>query len=644
MKKALALVLTLALLLAMSVTAGAEEMTYSDTIRWDAEYDVVVIGFGGAGAAASIAAAEEGAKVLLTEKAPLGEEGGNSRYSYQIILNYTDYDAGVAYLKAESEGYDNMTDEIIDFIVRGSMENADWLESVGIQRPVTAMVAGEYPELEGTTNVVFDFIPSTGAASGKYYWDSLRTAVVERNESISVWFDSPAKHLIQDPFTKTVLGVQIEHEGEMLNVKAVNGVVLACGGFENNEEMLEAFTQRENLLPIGTLYNTGDGINMAIEVGAKLWHMAALSGPWITLYNDQSVNNQAWFNQPSMGMCLAKNGAAIYVGSDGTRFVRESGMHRHGHMNYSGSWYSQVTPNTMYMIFDETARLAGPIMPTMSEDMSAEIESGLIIKADTIEELAAKLGIPADSSAPDLTKMTDGVTAGESIAYRRAGLAYQVDLYNRYCEEGYDEQFDRDPATLQPISTAPYYAIRIYPAIVNTQGGPVRNTNCEILDTENNVIPHLYGAGELGSMYGGAYTGGGNVSETLFSGRTAGKNAAAVKEPVAAFTLEKVSSEIRTFAGAFDETAETLELAEGEYIGVGTGMGGDVKVKVTMNGDVITGVEILSHHETPSISDAAIEQIPAAIVAANSVEVDAVAGATVTSDAIIQAVLNALNK
>ena len=103
--------------------------SYADTIAWDAEYDVVVVGFGGAGATASIAASEAGANVLLTEKAPQGEEGGNSKVCYQIILNYTDYDDGVAYLKQECEGYDNMTDELIDRFVKGNMGKAAWLSS-----------------------------------------------------------------------------------------------------------------------------------------------------------------------------------------------------------------------------------------------------------------------------------------------------------------------------------------------------------------------------------------------------------------------------------------------------------------------------------------------------------------------------------
>lgn len=640
MKKLLSAILAAMLLLTTALPAFAQDVPFEATIEWDAEYDVVVAGFGGAGAVSAITAADEGAKVLLLEKGPEGEAGGNTRYAAQILLTPTDREKAITYFKAMRGGYNYQSDDVIELIVDGAMAIPEWLVAMGADKEnLLQFPLIEYPDLPGADGISTTIIDKEFWTSK--FWGLLFSNVSERAENIDVWYSAPAVRLIQDPATRIIHGVKVEQNGQTLNVRAKNGVVMAVGGFENNEEMIEHYTQREHLEPIGTLYNTGDGIRMAIEVGADLWHMAALSGPWITLYNDESVNNQAWFNQPSMGMNLAKNGASIYVGQDGTRFAPESGMHRHGHINYSGNFYSQITPDPMWMIFDETARLAGPIMPSFSEDMSAEIESGLIVKADTIAELAEKIGVQVDGPLPDLTQMTDGVTAGESVAYRRAGLVYQVELYNRYCEDGYDEQFDRNPATLAPIATAPYYAIKLVPALVNTQGGPKRNTNCEILDTQGNTIPHLYGAGELGSMYGGYYTAGGNVAETLFSGRTAGANAAKAKDAVPTIELTAVASDIREFGSDLDKQA-TYDLAEGETIGVGAGMGGELVVKVTRADGVITKVEVLSHGETPAISDPALEQIPQAIVEANAAAVDAVAGATVTSNAIMQAVAAAI--
>ena len=88
----------------------------------------------------------------------------------------------------------------------------------------------------------------------------------------------------------------------------------------------------------------------------------------------------------------------------------------------------------------------------------------------------------------------------------------------------------------------------------------------------------------------------------------------------------------------------TVELAENQYLGTGAGIGGDVLVRVTMDGDKIANVEVVAQNETEGIGDKAIEAIPAAIVAANSADVDVVASATVTSEAIIAAVKDALSQ
>lgn len=633
MKKMLCLLLACTMLLCCAGSAFAQGVLYEDTICWNAEYDVVVIGFGGAGAVSSIAASEAGAKVLLTEKAPLGHEGGNTRYCAQVCRYYGTYEDGMAYVLAEAEGYDTMTEEIADFIVRGTMSNPEWLTSVGLPTLTKDYVLGEYPELPGADQMFIYTVKNPDVTNGKGYWETVRSGVVARAENIDVWFDSPAKHLIQDPFTKTIIGVQIEHEGELLNVRAKNGVVLACGGFENNEEMVENYTQREHMYPMGTIYNTGDGVKMALEVGADLWHMNALSGPWITIKTDDM--DRAFFN--GMSQNLANNFACIYVGPDGTRFTNESGWQRHGHINYSGNYYSQMTTYPMYAIFDQTAFDSGlNVPPQFSADLSEELANGTIVKADTIAELAEKIGVRVDSPKPNVANspMWDDT-------YMMAGLVNQVELYNQYCEEGFDHQFNRKESTLVPIQEGPFYAIEMVPAMVNTQGGAKRNTECEVLDTNGNPIPHLYSAGEFGSFYAGMYTGGGNVAETMFTGRVAGANAAAVKEPAAPVELVAVESNIKQYESQANQKVE-VQLAAGQYMGTALGIGGNMVLTVTTDGEKITAIDVVSHNETAGISDPAFEQVIPAIIEANSYHVDAVAGATVTSNAIMHAVQNAM--
>lgn len=611
-------------------------LKYEDTIAWDTEYDVVVIGFGGAGAVSGIAAAEEGASVLLTEKAPEGHEGGNTRFCMQSILHIDDYDKGVAFVNALNRGFEHIGDDVVDFMVRGTMELPEWMDSVGLGPLVPEFPMGEYPEFPGADTITCYRVEDETITSGKTYWESVRRGVMRRPDNIDVWFESPAEHLIQDPGSKTILGVQIRRGGELLNVRARNGVVMACGGFEANEDMIEQYMQRERVYPIGSTYNTGDGVNMALEVGAALWHMAAMSGPQLTVKTADMEH--AYLN--GLMQNISSNGACIYVGRDGTRFMTDWGDNRHGHISYSGTFYSQVVPYPLYAIFDQTAVDAGLYVPeTFSKDLSAEVASGVVVKADTIAELAEKIGVNVDAPTPNVAAP---LTADLDLTYRMGGLVNQVERYNRYCAEGFDEQFDRRADTLHPISTPPYYALEIQPAFINTQGGAQRNVECEVLDPSGKPIPHLYSAGEFGSFFGGNYIGGGNVAETAFTGRVAGRNAALPKAEVPPMNLTVVASNLRDFGSDAAKDGAEISLGAGETMGTATGMGGDLSVKVKRDGDKIVSVEILCHSETAGISDRAIEELPGAIVAANSPDVDTVSGATITSNAIIAAVKKAI--
>ncbi len=523
------------------------EISYADTVAWDAEYDVVVVGWGGAGSVAAITAAENGARVLLTEKAPEGGEGGNTKVCEQYLCTPNSFEDGVAFYKAMSQGFDTATDEIIEYMAKGSTENGEWLLAHGATTfdpsassgqgtlpedaeeaeddpngtPGEEMMDWIYQSSDGRTMVSEypvwpDGTPMDGRIDEfrvvdqpdnheKKYWNLVRSGVVALKDSIDVWFESPATHLIQDPFTKTVLGVTVSRGGSDVNVRALNGVVLACGSFESNPEMFENYAQKPLAYPVGTVNNTGDGIKMALEAGADLWHMSALSGPWI-LPKLHGVD-QCYFGTNIAGQRITTAGNCIYVGGNAKRFMNESGTQKHGHVDYGGSWISQV-PDVMWAVMDATARNGAGTIATVSPEE--------IVEGATLEELAGAIGLDAEA------------------------LQETVDEWNQIVADGVDPKFDRMPCSMAPIETAPFYAVRLYPACVNCQGGPRRNTNCEVLDPSGNPIPHLYSAGELGSFWAGVYICGGNLSETCYTGRTAGANAAVPKEELAPIVLTPV--------------------------------------------------------------------------------------------------------
>ena len=474
----------------VSTEKGAD---FADTIAWNMEYDVVVAGYGAAGATAAISASDAGASVLLLEKAPKGAEGGNSKFAGQDVMGPTTYEGGLAYFKALRGMFtDSTSDTMLETYVAECVKNPDYLVSLGaVREEFWDKPWPEFPEFEGA-ETIHTWIVGGQSFQGTLY-KLLQENVAKRD--IDVLFGAPAKHLIQDPFTKVILGVQFEKDGKTVNVRAKNGVVLATGGFEANQEMIQNYLQQPYVYVVAAVYNTGDGIKMAQEVGADLWHMSNSAG-------------FSWGFQPEGQPTAVRNltlKSGIIVGPMGERFMNEAAASRHGKIYYGGRWIAMPTPLPAYYIFDENTRLAGPIARGWSDGNEAEIEKGWIKKADTIEELAALIGVDP------------------------ATLKASVDKYNGFVDAGEDIQYGRDPATLVPVKEGPFYAMEIGPTMLNTQGGAKRNEKAEVIDVNGNPIPHLYSAGEMGALFADMYNGGGNLGECVSFGRIAGANAAAAK-------------------------------------------------------------------------------------------------------------------
>ncbi len=130
------------------------------------------------------------------------------------------------------------------------------------------------------------------------------------------------------------------------------------------------------------------------------------------------------------------------------------------------------------------------------------------------------------SSALLLTALLAGCAESDDAQMAHPG----EDTYNRYCSQGKDPEFNRRPATLVPLDKRPFYACWLWPGGSHTQGGPRRNARSQIVNTDGDPIPGLYGGGELGSVFGMLYpSGGGNLAECIAFGRIAGENAAREK-------------------------------------------------------------------------------------------------------------------
>ena len=619
---------------ASSTAAPAEkkEFTFADTVRWDAQYDVVVMGMGAAGMVAAKTAADNGAKVVIVEKCEEGKAGGNTKVCGQLFAYANgDKDAAKSYYTALAGGRD-IEPEIIDAISEGVANMADiladefgfnkdeYMDWTGVNVVGTNMgaMSPEYPEMPGHEKMAL-WTTHAGASDG-YLYQGLKQNVTDRVDAIDVWYSSPAKSLIQDPVTKTVVGVTVERDGKEMNIRALNGVCICTGGFECNKEMVQHYLNVINYAARGGQYNTGDGIKMAQAVGADLWHMDCYEG----LFGLGSVTYPVEEGIPcDMIATLAQNavntGAAILVGTDGDRFVNESETVRHGHLYENGIWENPTFPEKVWYIIDETQKGEIEAAGAMPEEQLAKLTA-----YDSIGALAEGIGVDKDR----LTKT--------------------IKNYNSFANNGEDYKCGREAQYMRAFDGKKYYAMYMVSGLLNTQGGPKRSANAEILDTQGNPIPHLYSAGECGGITVCMYQGGTNIAECITFGRIAGKNAAAVKDALPTYTVEAVES-APAQPGDIDDLVgeeETYETADNQYIGKAQGMDDEIVVRVTVDDGKISQVEVLKQNETEGIGVPAIEQLPEKFVGLDTEEainaVDGISGATITSNALKQAVVNAL--
>ena len=321
--------------------------------------------------------------------------------------------------------------------------------------------------------------------------------------------DAPMSELIQDPSTKRILGAVIDGK----NVKANRGVIMCTGGFEANPVMRQDFIGQGGAEPAINKLNTGDGHKACMKVGADFWHMEHVAGFWMAgrdLENTKFTNNQIISPCPKQfGITVGVNGRRYYMDWDGysnksdIEYMDDPSLavgSRHGHMQIGGEWPHLAQPRRAWFVFDQAGLEAGAIP---AETTSDPVADNLAYAADTIEELAAQMNVPADE------------------------LKTTVDQWNECCANGKDIFFHRPASTLTPVATPPFYAQLCIPSFLNTDGGPVRNAQGEILDPDGNPIPGLYSAGEFGSIWSGVYQGGGNVAECLIFGRISARSALA---------------------------------------------------------------------------------------------------------------------
>jgi succinate dehydrogenase/fumarate reductase flavoprotein subunit len=518
---------------------------------WDKVADVVVVGYGGAGAVTALSAQAAGADVLVLEKTPslaslavpganISGGGGNTHINGGLIVVPNDANLGAT--QAYYLGWGTTPMAVCQAWSDLANKIPSYLDNLGLTYN-TATGTAELPNFPGASSITTATVNGGGAS----LFHALDQAV--QKNKINVLFGTAATELIQDPITKEVLGVagltyptpsaltSVWSEptgGTKINIKANRAVVLCTGGFEYDDEMKASFLKTYPVHFYGWIYNTGDGVKMASRAGAGLWHLNMFSGRCVPWFPD---------NDMAYGYFINTSNPMIIVDKRGKRYANESSPAA-GHnwwvllddFDISVPEYTRVPS---FLVFDETFRTKnGPIssyggvaLPSQlgglswSTDNSAEIAKGFIQQGSTPAALAAAInqtkfvGWNADDSVQ--------VPSGINVNIDPNVLTATITNYNSYCAAGKDPDFGRNPSTMHPLQTPPFYALPLWPGGPNSQGGPIRNEKGQVLDTNGNPIPRLYSAGELGSIWGLYPTGGGNNSELIVFGQISGKNAAA---------------------------------------------------------------------------------------------------------------------
>lgn len=618
--------------------------------NWDAEYDVVVLGYGGAGANAAVAACENGAKVLLAEKAPEGLEGGNTQASGQFVMATDDPDQLYTYLTTLMGKFNNWDHEAVRAYCDGCAENFDWMTNVlggdpdiicPVEHPQAPMEKNnddwqewenpwglgrkgyvynwqEFPEYESGKHCLC--LTATGTRFDRGYYNLCQSAVNARlDKGIEIWYEAPGTKLITDE-NGAVTGVIIEKDGAKLRVKANGGVILATGGFEHNKEMVSSYLQQPYVHQRGGLYNDGEGVKMAMAVGADLWHMANSAGFSWTYKNP---------NLSTVGLGGPSATLGVIVGLGGGRFMNEAAQNRHGRIEIGGRWISTPMPLPSYVVHDAD-QLEKKFMSSFSDGYEAEIASGEVLTGNTLEELAEAIRKSNDGKdAPDFN--TDVFVAA-------------IEAYNKRYDAGEDADYGRPFATMVPVKKGPFYAVKIGPTYFNTMGGPRRNKFAQVINVEGYPIEGLFSAGELGSIFCDMYNGSGNLGETMVFGRIAGTNAALRMKGQFTGTTEPVS----TWQGEDDSEKEVTIVAgpykDGTYEGTGKGFGGNMTVTVTIEGGKITNVELGQNAETPGIGGVALPEYIQSVIDSQNLDIDVVSSASNTLRGFKEAVNDALTK
>ena len=475
------------------------------------EFDVIVVGCGGAGLAAALAAQEKGARVCILERASKEESGGNTRYTGAWMRMKSVESVSSDFEEHFAENAGGYLDPTV--IAETSRDPESWsaaaksasfvdpnvVVALADNAPPTLAWAGGYGvkfvtlEVPFPTSVQPRISPNGG---GLALLEAFVPAFLSKGGTIR--YNSAAGALCMND-DGAVEGVRGVGEGNRPFRLSAGAVILACGGFEGNAEMLNRYMGPRSTylraMSRGGYYNKGEGIQMALDIGA------APCGDFGSCHASPMDPRS---NRAGPSMYIYPYG--ILVNKEGMRFTDEG-------PGPTDETYEAVTRN----IYRQTSGIAWTVLDAKLKDVphqSVAIRTEHpAIEAPTLTELAGKIGV-----VPEMFEQT-------------------VRAYNAACQSGVFDPVKLDGLATtglhprksnwaRPIDSPPYKAYPIISSIVFTFGGLKTDPVGRVVNKQGDAIPGLYAVGETQGLYYGAYTGATSVLKGLVFGRLSGYDAA----------------------------------------------------------------------------------------------------------------------
>lgn len=462
--------------------------------HWDATYDVVILGAGGAGLSAACAAREQNLKTIVLEKN--GFPGGSSLICTSMYaVAGTDFqkehnvtkDSEALFESDMMKLGENFNDPaVVHAFVHASKVQYDWMQKVGLKPRELAVGAG-MSQPRGHVFTAQKVIETMYGYAGKH--------------GAAFRFNMPAKHLVWDADTHRVVGViAAGKDGKEHAYQAKRGVIIATGGFARSPKVLKKFNPYlTNCDVLSASGSTGDGLLMALELGADFRDTAFIKATYGSKPGLTSVTESTTIYYSG----------AIIVNKAGQRFVDESQTY----MTLSDAALKQPK-GASYIVFDSNILNAAMKEP-QGRELFEMIPKGKIpsyvFAGNTLEEAASKAGI--DPKA----------------------LTATVNKYNRDVDKGADSEFGRKSLAsgigkLVRVEKGPFYIFPSSSVLFGTYCGIRINPKAQVVDVFDKVIPGLYAAGETtGGIHGSNYMSGSGYAKALSFGRLAATSIAASK-------------------------------------------------------------------------------------------------------------------